>query len=143
MGDTPKTPKGRAPSFTPHPMDQENRRAYWQIYKCKKKQISLTLSLPEYRYWQSLAKNNGTTVGKQIKAEASAYQRQARAPNAELLTELSQHTYVLRGIANNLNQIARHTNTFSQWLLRHETLHLLQKLERVAERFIEDARTSR
>lgn len=124
-------------------MNAAENRAYWQLYKNKKKQISMTLTLPEYRYWHELASSNGTTIGKQIKAEAVAYKRQARVPNAALYKQLSEHTHVLRGIANNLNQIARHTNTLRQWLMRHDTFHLLQKLEAAAERFIEETHPSR
>lgn len=117
-------------------MNATERRQYWHIYKTKKKQISLTLSWQEYRYWQQIAEDRGETVGQQIKAEATAYQRRERVPNLSLERKLARHTHVLRGIANNLNQIARHSNTFRKFLHSRQTFALLRQLEQAADRFI-------
>lgn len=117
-------------------IDRATRRLNWQRFKQKKRQISMTLSIAEYRYWNLLAKRNGVKIGQQIKAEAIAYGRQERVPEAALLTKLSEHTHILRGIGNNLNQIARHSNSFRKFIHHHQTIKLLRKLEAAAESFV-------
>jgi len=118
--------------------DKAQRQRNWQRFKQYKRQISLTLSHAEYRTLEKTANHNHVTVGQQIKAEAIAYRLHERVPDAALLAKLSEHTRILRGIGNNLNQIARHSNSFKKFLLHHQTVKLLRKLEAAAEDFIRD-----
>ncbi len=122
-------------------VDQANRRRNWLRFKQRKRQISLSLSHRDYRAWAAIAKRSKNTVGQQITAEAEAYQKQERVPEAETLAKLAEHTRILRGIGNNLNQIAHHSNFFRKLILRHETIKLLRQLENAADRFIRDENT--
>jgi len=123
--------------------DQAARRRNWQRFKQRKRQISLSLSHQDYRAWAAIAKRSKNTVGQQIKAEAEAYQKQTRVPEAETLAKLAEHTRILRGIGNNINQIAHHSNFFGKLILRHQTIRLLRQLENAADQFIRDANTPR
>ena len=118
--------------------DAQYHRQYWQRYRHKKRRVTLTLSREEYREWEARAKANGRTVAAQIKAEADAYSAQERLPDEALRAELAKLVRILRGIGNNLNQMARHSNVFRRVLNQRQTIDQLVKLEQAAEQFIRD-----
>jgi len=117
---------------------------YWQNYKKRHRQISLTLTHQEYREWESRAKAHGNrTVGQQIKAEAKAYQAQEFIPTEKLEHQLLELSRLWRGIANNLNQIAHHSNYYRELIKQEEAIALLQTLEQKARDFIIKSRASK
>jgi len=90
-------------------------RDYWKIYKKKTKQISLTVSFEEYKMWKQAASRQGRRgVGAQIKAEALAYREQEYLPELDTQNYLTELIRILRGIGNNLNQIAHHSNAMGR-----------------------------
>ena len=83
--------------------DKDYHRKYWKAYKKRTKQISLTLSVDEYKMWQQAAALQGRkSVGQQIKAEALAYRDQAHLPELDTQHCLSDLIRILRGIGNKL-----------------------------------------
>jgi len=136
-GDTPRTPKSGGRRQTSLTMaDKEYHRRYWKGYT--KRQISLTLTPEEYRQWEKAAQKDGRKVGQQIKLEAQAYRDQARVPDSVLETKLSELIRVMRGIGNNLNQLAKLSNTVRRLRGIGQTVQLLEQLEQTAEDFIRD-----
>lgn len=117
--------------------DREYHRKYWDKYKKKTKQISLTLSLEEYKMWQVAAQRQGrNSVGKQIKAEALAYRDQEHLPELDTQHSLSDLIRILRGIGNNLNQLAHQSNSFKRMVSEREAIKMLRELENTADGFI-------
>jgi len=116
--------------------DKEYHRQYWKNYR--KHQVSLTLSPEEYRQWEKAARKNGRKVGQQIKLEAQAYRDQARTPDSVLETKLSELIRIMRGIGNNLNQLAKLSNTVRRLRGIGQTVQLLEQLEQTAEDFIRE-----
>lgn len=85
-------------------------RNYRQTYKNHVKRVNLTLSLPEYRRVTKLSSRDGiptTTLLK--KAALAALEGRAELP-AEIMQQLDDLDRVIRGIANNVNQMARYSH---------------------------------
>ncbi len=111
-------------------------RQYWKQYKKKTRQISLTLSLEEYKLWQQAAASQGRrSVGQQIKAEALAYRDQEHLPDLDTQQYLIELIRILRGLGNNLNQLARQSNTFGKLIGQRQAIKILQDLENTADGF--------
>lgn len=112
-------------------------RRYRESYRLRTRQISLTLSLKEYKLWQTAAKKQGRRgVGAQIKAEALAYRKQEHLPELETQRYLRDLIRILRGIGTNLNQMAKISNTFRRVMSERQTIQLLKNLEITADDFI-------
>ena len=139
-GDTPEAPKTadmEAGANYTLMADKDYHRKYWQSYKKKTKQISLTLSVEEYKIWQQAAERQGRrSVGQQIKAEALAYRNKEFLPELDTQHYLTELIRILRGIGNNLNQIAHHSNAVGAAMQEREAISQLKHLEQVADGFI-------
>lgn len=122
--------------------DKNYHRNYWKDYKKRTRQISLTLSVEEYKMWQQAASRQGRrSVGQQIKAEALAYREQEHLPEIETQGYLKELIRVLRGIGNNLNQLAHHSNSFQRMIAERQAIKMLQDLETTADGFTRAVKT--
>ena len=122
----------------------EYHKNYWQNYKKTHRQISLTLTRKEYDALTKRAEVHGNrTVGQQIKAEAEAYQNQKYLPSERLEIQLTELSRIWRGMANNLNQIAHHSNYYRELIKQEEAIALLQTLEKEARDFITQSQASK
>ncbi len=147
-GDTPGAPNdGRQTQATDrlaHTMaDKSYHRTYWQAYKKRTKQISVTLSLEDYKMLAQAASRQGRrSVGQQLKAEALAYRTQSHLPEIDTQNYLTELIRILRGIGTNLNQIAKHSNTVQQAIGEQQVIQMLQTLEATAEGFTRATHTT-
>ena len=114
---------------------EEYQRDYRQQYKDHAKRVNLTLSLPEYRQIARAAKNAGSPVASYIKRLAlEAHDGRQSAPD-ELTVQLADLERVIRTIANNVNQMARHSHRIAHVLDEQEVflhIHALQSELRTA-----------
>ena len=123
--------------------DQGYHKKYWQDYKKRTKRISLTLSPEEYKMWQLAAEREGRrSVGQQIKAEALAYRDQEHLPELDTQHYLTELIRILRGIGNNLNQLAHQSNAFKRMIGEREAIKMLKELEETADGFTRATRAA-
>lgn len=105
------------------------QRDYRQQYKDHAKRVNLTFSLSEYRGIARNAKDAGVPVAAYVKRLALDAES-GRAPVPEDLTQqLADLERVIRTIANNVNQMARHSNRIAHVLDAQEVflhIHTLQ-----------------
>lgn len=106
---------------------EDYQRDYRQQYKDQAKRVNLTFSLSEYRGVSRGAKRAGLPVAAYVKRLAlAAHDGRAETPEdiAEQLADLER---VIRTIANNVNQMARHSNRIAHVLDEQEVfLHVAQ-----------------
>ena len=69
-------------------------------------------------------------------AEAEAYRLKQIIPSPESENQFRQFVRVVRGIANNWNQIAHNSNRFAKLLEERRARQLLHELETAARQFI-------
>jgi hypothetical protein len=114
-------------------MSEENRKAYLKAYKTEykkhAKQVNLTLSVKEYEAFEKRANKEGVKITTLIKNMALAYYQQAPLFTPEQLHEMQEMRFIFRNVANNINQIAHHSNTIKRLADENGLLQEIKKLE--------------
>jgi hypothetical protein len=109
----------------------EYQREYRKQYKAQARRVNLTFSNSEYSTMTKSAKKADMSLAGYVKACALAAHH-ARADFAlpeELNEELGDLNRVIRTIANNVNQMARHSHRIGQVLDDNEPFVYLHELE--------------
>tara|TARA_R100000935_G_scaffold57366_1_gene91171 strand:+ start:4071 stop:4484 length:414 start_codon:yes stop_codon:yes gene_type:complete len=108
---------------------EQYQRDYRQQYKDHAKRVNLTFSLSEYRAISRGAKDAGSPVAAYVKRLAlEAHEGRSSAPD-EIAEQLADLERVIRTVANNVNQMARHSNRIAHVLDEQELflhIHALQ-----------------
>lgn len=108
---------------------EQYQRDYRQQYKDQVKRVNLTFSLAEHRGIARAAKDSGSPVAAYVKRLAlEAHEGRNSAPE-EIAEQLADLERVIRTIANNVNQMARHSNRIAHVLDEQEVflnIHTLQ-----------------
>ena len=111
-------------------------KAYYKARKEKTKRVNLTLSNSEYKAFKELANNESLPVASLIKKLASAYKNNLKYVSADKDSELKELIFLIRNIANNLNQLAFSNNALGQMVDKFEVLAHIQQLEQAIKDFI-------
>jgi len=123
-------------------MPLDDRRSYQKQYKKEyaktHRQISLSVTNTEYCDFQALAKREKTKVSTLIKNMALAYSQQETLMPKVVLEELAELRYLIRNIANNVNQMAHYSNTVHSLVEENEFLAEIQNLEKVVKDYTEN-----
>lgn len=113
-------------------MDRRDyQKNYQKEYQARTKRVSLAFTEAEYKSISSAAKTSGeapTTYVKRRALEAHKTKLQATLPE-EILHKLADLDRVVRTIANNVNQMAHHSNRVRQVLDETEPFLYIQSLE--------------
>jgi len=107
----------------------EKRREYLRKYKCQHKRISLTVSNSDYQKIEYLASKlslRPTSFVNNVIQEKLG--RNPHLPD-EIQKELSEVKFLIRNIANNVNQVAHRSNTLKVMIDENGLLMELKKLE--------------
>ena len=114
-------------------MKSEERKSYEKSYKQAyaktHRQITVTVSNSVYRDFEQRANAEKTKVATLVKNMAMAYLQQDTLTPAKIETELSDLKFLIRNIANNVNQMAHHSNMLQTMVDENELLGELKKLE--------------
>lgn len=105
------------------------QRDYRQAYKAQAKRVNLTLTLPEHRKIARAAQAEGLPVAAYVKRLALDAQSGRRETPAALQAQLDELERLIRTIANNVNQMARHSHRIGHVLDEQEVflhIHALQ-----------------
>jgi len=107
----------------------EYQKNYRQEYKDHAKRVNLTFTLPEFRSISKSAKTSGLPVTAFVKHLAMQSFHQNREAPEEIAEQLADLERVIRTIANNVNQMARHSNRIGQVLDEQEVFLHIRDLE--------------
>lgn len=122
----------------------EYQKQYRQEYKAHAKRVNLTFSLPEYRPIARAAKARGLAVSSYVKRLALQTHHYDRLEAPEALAEqLAELDRIIRTIANNVNQMARHSNRIAHVLDEQEVFLHIHALQRELQATIARAATSK
>ena len=118
---------------------KQYQKDYWSAYKAKKTrhQPRISLSDAEYKLFNQLAKAEGVSVSKLIKNMAIAYLQQSFLVPQSQTDKLNEFVYLVRNIANNINQIAHHSNTVKSVVDNGRVFDHLKSLEDQVTEFIQ------
>lgn len=114
----------------------EKRREYFKNYVEQRKRISISLSLADYQKIEYLAEKMQmkptSFVGHVVQ------QKLGKNPHLspEIQQELTEVTYLIRNIANNVNQIAHRSNTLKVMVDENALLMELKRLEDTVKNYV-------
>ena len=111
---------------------KEYQKAYRQTYKDQARRVNLTFSLSEVSGLESAAKSFGVPLAQLVKKLAlQAFEQKAGTAVPEEVEErLAELDRLVRNIANNVNQMARHSNRIEFVLDEQEVFLHLASLEK-------------
>lgn len=111
-------------------------KQYQTEYKERVKRVKITLSLFEYAEIEKRAKAEGVKPTALVKNMAIAYHQQAPIMPEVIREELQELRFLLRNVANNINQIAHHSNTIKRLADENGLLLEIQKMEKTINDFV-------
>ena len=116
--------------------NSDQRKAYLQTYQANTHRVAITLTPAEFSELEKRAKAEGVKPTTLVKNMAIAYhQGQAITPEP-ILKELQELRFLLRNAANNINQIAHHSNTVGRLVDENGFLGEVRKMETTINEFV-------
>jgi hypothetical protein len=104
-------------------------RQYRSAYKSRVRRVALTLTREEHARAERLAGKEGLSTSAYLKRAAFAHADGERPVPKEMLERLDGLVAQVRGIANNVNQMARHSNRLKAGVDDAEVMLKLRFLE--------------
>jgi hypothetical protein len=114
----------------------DKRKIYNQEYSQRMKRVSVTFSNSEYSEIEQRAKKEGVKPTTLVKNMALAYHQQLPIIPEPIAQELKELRFLIRNVANNVNQIAHHSNTIQGLIDENGLLLEIQKMEKTINDFV-------
>lgn len=111
------------------------QKHYMAEYRQQHKRVELNFALSQYKDFERAAKAEGLTVSQTVKNMATAYLQQRYFIPQELKGQLDTLHFLIRNVANNVNQIAHRSNTLQVMVDENNLLLELKKLEDLVTQF--------
>ncbi|MEE9363079.1 MAG: hypothetical protein V3U92_10830 [Cellulophaga sp.] len=111
--------------------DKEYYREYRKQYSKKVKYLNVSIPMRIYKEMQQLATKEDTKVSKLFKDMAIAYMQQKTYVPKEISEDLKEVKLLIRNVANNVNQVAHHSNIINGMVNENDLLEELRKLENI------------
>lgn len=109
---------------------REYLKEYRKEYKGRTKRVSLTFTNSEYLAFEKAASNAGEKPAPFIKTLAMQSLHKSVKLPAHIEDDLATISRLVRSVANNMNQIAHHSNRVREVLDETQPLLELQKLDK-------------
>jgi Bacterial mobilisation protein (MobC) len=116
--------------------NSDQRKAYLQSYQANTHRVAITLTPTEYAELEKRAKVEGVKPTTLVKNMAIAYHQSQQIPQEPILKELQELRFLLRNAANNINQIAHHSNTVGRLVDENGFLDEVRKMETTITDFV-------
>ncbi|MEW6990412.1 plasmid mobilization relaxosome protein MobC [Colwelliaceae bacterium 6441] len=118
-------------------MVSEKRKRYLDEYIDKRKRVNISLSADEYSKISYLADLNNTKPTSFITQLVQHHLNKSPFISSQLQDEIKDMKFLLRNVANNINQIAHRSNTLKVMVDERDLLMELKKLEDGIASFIQ------
>ena len=116
----------------------EYLKKYREENKGKTKRISVTLSPDEFKQLEKMANTEKIKPTPLLKKLAfSSLEKKADFP-LDVSADFGDLVHILRGVANNINQMAKHSNTIKRVADESRLFTLLKTIEDENKKFLED-----
>ena len=115
----------------------DKRKIYNQEYGQRNKRVSVTFSNSEYKEIEKRAKSEGVKPTTLVKNMALAYHQQIQIMPEPIVEELKELRFLIRNVANNINQIAHYSNTIQRLADENGLLLEIQKMEKTINDFVD------
>ena len=131
----------------PTPSATHNRKSYMQAFRERQKQTGHTratvnLSPDEYLCMVTSAERHGEKIATHIKRLALAKLSDSYLVPPDITERMDALLAVMRGIGNNLNQLARHSNEMRAFMETREVQLQLRRLDDELRQFLTEPKKS-
>lgn len=110
-------------------------KGYLVDYRVRNRCLNITVPLADYKKLEKAARREGKKPTRLLVELGLMHLDAVLYVPAELKGELAQFQRLVRNVANNLNQIAHHTNTVKQAADKGQVFAWLKQLERHVESY--------
>jgi len=111
--------------------DKEYHQKYRKEYSKRVKYLNVSIPVKTYKEMQDRADKEGVKITKLFKDMAIAYMQQKTFVPKEIEEELKQLRLLIRNVANNVNQVAHHSNIMKGLVNENDLLAEIKKLETI------------
>jgi len=116
----------------------EYLKKYREENKGKNKRVNVTLSLDEFKQLEKMAKAEKIKPTALLKKLAfSSIDKKLDFP-LDVSVDFGDLVHILRGVANNINQMAKHSNTIKRVADESRLFSLLKAIEDENRKFLEN-----
>ena len=119
------------------------QRDYREKTKRQYKDVSVRLPVSDHRELKSYGQANGMRLATVLREGALAQIRSSSLRSSGVEAELKELRFLLASIANNVNQMAHHSNVVRHVVDEGGALTKLKELEAIIEGFVDDKLTPR
>jgi len=119
------------------------QRDYRDRTKRQYKDVSVRLPVADHRELRAYGQGNGMGIATVLREGALAQIRSTSLRSSGVEEELKELRFLLASIANNVNQMAHHSNVVRHVVDEGGALAKLQELEELIEGFVENKLTPR
>jgi hypothetical protein len=109
--------------------DKDYIKKYREDYDKKVKYVNIAVPVLVYEEFKKLAELENTKVSALMRNMALAYMQQKTFVPKNIEAQLKELTLIIRGVANNINQIAHHSNIVKHMVDENGLLMEIKKLE--------------
>lgn len=109
---------------------------YQKSYYKQVRRVALTIQNKDYERLEAKAKQEGLKVSPLVGKLVYAYLNQDPMISKEVLEELKAFRFLVSNIANNVNQIAHHSNIIKAMIDENNLLGELRRLEESVSHFV-------
>lgn len=119
------------PSNTP-----EYQKKYRETYNKRTRNVTVGLPMPLYREFQAFAGEQGISLSALMREATDLQIRSVKLRGQGVENELKELRFLLSNIANNVNQMARHSNTVRHVADEGGLFRKLHELEKTLDDFV-------
>lgn len=118
----------------------KDRKEYFKKYNKETrknlKDIHIYFTQEEYKFFEELSQKYEIKTSSLIKTMALSQAKKTLCLPQEMQEKLNEFVFLIRNIANNVNQIARHSNTIKALTEEHRLLSYLKQLETAVKEYV-------
>lgn len=116
-------------------VDKNYHKEYRKDYDKKTKYVTVSIPISEYEELEKQAKKEGVKVSTLLKNMALAYMQTKTLIPSSIEARLSEFIFLMRNVANNINQIARNSNLLKHLVEEESLLMELKKMEDLVKEY--------
>lgn len=122
-------------------MSTTDRTEYMKAFRQRQtesgvRRVNVTLTEPEFLQMSESARAHGDRITTHLKNRAFAHLADRYVLPADLSERMDSLLAILRGIGNNLNQLARHSNEMRYFLDTNDVIAHLARLDKEVRQFV-------
>jgi len=120
----------------------EYQKQYRRKHAARRKEISVGLPVELHREFSAYARKHGMSLAGLMRESTDLQIRGSQLKSSDVASELKELRFLIANIANNVNQMARHSNRVKEVTDENALFGRLQELDELVIKFVDSRLTS-